>query len=70
MSTRLTYNGYTCEVTLDNKGESIFGRILFIQDIIVFESDTIVGLIKEFKAAIDDYLATCNKSGDKTDRLG
>ena len=37
-----------------------FGRILFINDLISYRSDTPRDLQSEFEAAVEDYLETCD----------
>lgn len=35
------------------------GKILFINDLVTYESPSLTGLQKEFELAVDDYLETC-----------
>ena len=53
MNKRVKYNGHTCEITLG--AGKIQGKVLFIKELITFESDTLLGLIKEFKTTIDEW---------------
>jgi len=61
-----TVDGYTAEVTLDESGEFLHGRILVHNDVITFESDT--GIIKEMKLSIADYLKFKNEIKSKHHR--
>ena len=41
----------------------LIGRLLFIDDIITYEGETVPELIANFKAAVDRYLAHCTHTG-------
>jgi len=63
------YKGYygSCEICMDSK--ELFGKVLFIRDLITYAADTISELENEFRESVDDYLETCaelGKSPDKT----
>jgi predicted HicB family RNase H-like nuclease len=55
----LKHNNYLGSVEFDIEGGILFGKILFINDIITYEGDTITELTSQFKDAVTDYLATC-----------
>lgn len=59
----LTYKGFTgsCEISLED--DCLFGRILFIEDIITFEGQTTAELKTAFEEAVDRYLVHCKKTG-------
>ena len=59
----MTYKGYIGSVEYDIEDEILFGKILYVNDTVTFESTTIGGLKKEFTAAVDDYLVTCEQIG-------
>lgn len=59
----LTYKDYFGSVEFDLEDQILHGNILFINDLITYEADTLDGLNKEFKAAVDDYLETCKLLG-------
>lgn len=59
----ISYRDYegTCEIDVE---EGVcHGKLLFIDDLITYESETPKQLIKEFEAAVDDYIQTCNELG-------
>ncbi len=63
------YKSYygSCEICLDSK--ELFGKILFIRDLVTYAADSISELQNEFESAVDDYLETCkelNKTPDKS----
>jgi predicted HicB family RNase H-like nuclease len=41
----------------------LHGRILFVEDLITYQAQTIPDLEKEFREAVDDYLRTCKEVG-------
>lgn len=55
----ITYKGYEGTVEVDMSRMICRGKILFITDLITYESGSLEGIKKEFKAAVDDYFATC-----------
>lgn len=59
----LTHKGYTgsCEMSVED--ECLHGQILFIDDVITYEGQTMPELKSAFKEAVDDYLAYCKKTG-------
>jgi len=59
----LSYKGYvgSCEVSFED--ECLHGRILFIEDLITYEGANPPELKLNFEAAVDRYLAYCEKSG-------
>jgi predicted HicB family RNase H-like nuclease len=60
---KLLHRGFTgsCEVSLED--ECVIGRVLFIDDIITYEGETVAELKANFEAAVDRYLAYCKKTG-------
>ena len=47
------------EVSTDDK--CLYGKLLYINDLVTYEAKTILQLEKEFKHAVDDYLKTCKE---------
>ena len=56
----LTYKSFTGSAKIDVAEGVCFGRILFINDLISYQSGTPRELQSEFEAAVEDYLETCN----------
>ena len=56
----LTYKSFTGSAEIDVAEGVCFGRILFINDLISYQSDKPCDLQSEFEAAVEDYLETCN----------
>ncbi|WP_149242832.1 type II toxin-antitoxin system HicB family antitoxin [Dyadobacter sp. 32] len=69
MINSLTYNGYTASISYNSDDEVFFGKVIGVNDLIVFEGTSVTELKNGFQEAIDDYLETCEaigKSPDKT----
>ena len=62
MST-LEHNGYQGSIEVDVGTDLLFGKILFVNDLVMYEAKTVPDLRKEFQAAVDDYLVTCQELG-------
>jgi predicted HicB family RNase H-like nuclease len=57
----LKYRGYEGSIEASVEDECFHGRILFIQDRIIYEGNTLPELTECFREAVDDYLETCKK---------
>lgn len=57
----MEYRGYRAAIEFD--GESFFGVIENISDLVTFESDTAEDLEREFHAAVDDYIEFRKSTG-------
>ncbi|WP_160153319.1 type II toxin-antitoxin system HicB family antitoxin [Microbulbifer sp. ALW1] len=63
MDKMFSYKGYKGSIEVDLEYNCLYGKILFIKDLVNYESQTVEGLEAEFKAAVDDYLADCAEMG-------
>lgn len=68
MKNAMTFKGYTARIEFDAEDRVFFGRLSGIRDIVTFHGATVDELEAAFHEAVDDYLATCVKLGDKPDR--
>lgn len=59
----MTYKSYEGTADIDMERSVCRGKILFINDLVTYESETPAGLKREFEAAVDDYLETCTAIG-------
>lgn len=59
----LKYKIYEGTAELDMDRKICRGKILFISDLVTYEADTPALLQKEFEAAVDDYIETCEELG-------
>ena len=55
----LNYKGYEGTAEIDMESRICRGKILFINDLVTYQSSTPAGLQEAFEAAVDDYLETC-----------
>ncbi len=59
----LTYKGYYGSFEVSVEDDLIFGKILFIDDSVGFDSETIKGIKPAFEEAVDAYLEFCKEIG-------
>lgn len=53
------YKGYLGSADFDFESGVLHGKILFIQDTVIYEGQTLQELEQNFQQAVDEYLATC-----------
>lgn len=63
MNNVLRYKGFTSGIEYDADSEVLFGKLDNISDLVTFESKSADGIIKEFQAAVDDYINFCAEVG-------
>lgn len=61
----LSYKGYTGQCEVDFETGMIFGRVIDINDIITFQSETVCGAREELRRSVDEYLAFCQELGEE-----
>lgn len=61
-SNTLKYQGYSGSIESSLEDDCLFGRILFINDSIIYEGETIPKLRIAFQEAVDNYLEYCESS--------
>lgn len=63
MNNEFSYAGYSgsCEASIED--DCLHGRILFIDDLITYEGNSIPELKTSFEAAVDRYVAYCAQTG-------
>ncbi|MEA2115643.1 MAG: type II toxin-antitoxin system HicB family antitoxin [Thermodesulfobacteriota bacterium] len=59
----LKYNGYEGTAEIDMESLVCRGKILFVDDLVTYQAANPASLQKEFEAAVDDYLETCEHLG-------
>jgi predicted HicB family RNase H-like nuclease len=64
----MEYKDYVAHVEFDETVNVFHGRVINIRDVVTFESDTVKGLLKEFHASVDEYLALCKKRGEAPEK--
>ena len=64
----LKYKNYTGSVEYDLTDKFLFGKILFIDDLVTYEGNTVEELEKAFHDMVDDYLETCKETLKETNK--
>lgn len=64
----MTYKGYSGSVETSLEDQVLFGTVQFIQDVVVFEGNTLQELRKSFEEAVEAYLAACHQDGKQPDK--
>lgn len=65
---QLEYKEYVGTVEYSAEDECLHGKLAFIRDLVTYEAGTAKQLAKEFKAAVDEYLADCNALGKEPNK--
>lgn len=68
MTNAMTYNGYTASMTFDAQDKVIVGRVLDIDDVIVFHGESVAEFESRFHAAVDAYIAASNELGSPPEK--
>jgi predicted HicB family RNase H-like nuclease len=59
----LTYKGYSGSIEASVEDGCLHGKLLFINDLITYEGETVPQLIESFHLAVDSYLHYCKSTG-------
>ena len=59
----LTHKGYAARIEYSAEDDCFVGRIVGITDVVGFHGSSVTAIKREFRAAVDDYLATCESIG-------
>ena len=57
-----------CTIEYDSESHILHGKIEGINDLVTFESDNVKKIEKEFRSAVDDYLAFCKEVGKEPEK--
>ena len=61
MSSVLEYKNYVGTAEFSAEDEVFHGRLEGIRDLVTYQATEVEGLKKAFRAAVEDYFATCRK---------
>ncbi len=67
MTGHFEYKGYLGSADVDAKNDVLFGRLLFIRDVIGYSGTSVAQLRQAFEEAVDDYLEVCAERGEEPD---
>lgn len=59
----LSYKGFETKVEFDSEDMVLHGKILFIDDLVTFEADSVQEVEQSFHEAVEDYIETCRSMG-------
>lgn len=59
----LQFNDYIGSIEYSKEDNMFYGKVLYINDTILFEGETIKKLIKDFEEGVNHYLAVCKAEG-------
>ena len=65
---RQLHKGFSGSAETSFEDNCLFGKILFIGDVITYEGNTPAELREAFKSAVDRFLAYCKKNGKPANR--
>ena len=65
---KMTYRGYSARVEFDADDRIFVGHVAGIRDTVGFHGSTVDALEGAFHEAVDDYLAACEKLGQRPER--
>lgn len=68
MKNFLEYRGYLGTVEFSADDKCFFGKIQGINDLVLFEGESVSELERSFKEAVDDYLETCKEIGKQPNK--
>lgn len=64
----LSHKNYSGSIEVSLEDGCLHGEILFINDLVSYESETVGGLQAAFEAAVDNYLDKCRREGLEPDK--
>ncbi|PCH65822.1 MAG: toxin-antitoxin system HicB family antitoxin [Gammaproteobacteria bacterium] len=59
----IKYKGYTGNIITSMEDLILHGKILFIDDLVTYQSETPAGIKQAFEESVEDYIETCNEIG-------
>lgn len=68
MTNTLEYKGLNGSVEYSKEDDCLFGKILLIDDLILYEGNSLAELKQDFEQAVDEYIEECEQEG-KTPRV-
>jgi predicted HicB family RNase H-like nuclease len=64
----LQYKGYLGDIDCSLEEKCLHGKILYINDLVTYEAQTVPELEEAFREAVDDYLGTCAEIGKEPEK--
>ncbi|MBN2867006.1 MAG: type II toxin-antitoxin system HicB family antitoxin [Thiotrichales bacterium] len=63
MSELMEYKGYLGTVEYSAEDHCLYGKLAYIRALVNYEAQTVEDLEREFRNAVEQYLASCEKLG-------
>jgi predicted HicB family RNase H-like nuclease len=63
MSNTMNYKGYAARVEFDPRDAIFVGQILGVPESITFHGESVTNLTRDFRAAVNHYIADCKATG-------
>ena len=67
-NTTRPHQGYVGSIDVDLDAGQLYGRVLYVQDLVTFTAESVGSLQLAFQEAVDDYLETCAQVGKAPDK--
>lgn len=64
----MKYKEHIGSVDFDFDDGCLHGKLLYINDLVTYEAETLPALKEEFEASVDDYIETCRELGVEPNR--
>jgi len=68
MSKLISYKGYQGTVEYSADDQTLWGKIIAINDLVTYEGTSVLAIKKAFKEAVEDYLELCKEHGKSPDK--
>lgn len=62
------YKGYRGSREFSSEDKCLYGKVMFIDSLLMYDGNTYQELEKAFRETIDSYLALCKRRGDKPNK--
>lgn len=63
MKNILEYKGFYGSVEYSQEDDCLFGKILFVEDLILYEGNCVDEIRKNFQESVDEYIEDCKELG-------
>ncbi|HSA05933.1 MAG TPA: type II toxin-antitoxin system HicB family antitoxin [Candidatus Gastranaerophilales bacterium] len=63
MKNILEYKNFCGSVEFSQEDNCLFGKILFVEDLILYEGKNVEELISNFQESVEEYIEDCKESG-------
>lgn len=68
MEQTFQHKGYLGSIELSVEDEVLHGKLLYINDLVTYEGDTISELKSAFIESVEDYISFCEKNGKSPEK--